>query len=185
MLGLRLMRLVEAHSEELAAGLTEKLRKAERTCDFRRIPPEDLHRRAAEVYHNLGEWLLTKTEDDIEKRFKAIGAPGCRWSASAFSMNSFSCAWILPAKDPVELSSCKFPRESSRPLAWTARRSSLHRILTNKVKRRPRTFSGLVILTLLIFPMPLLVHGGSGNRSVSIWLDPSQPDRHSRPFDRR
>jgi hypothetical protein len=50
MLGLRLMRLVEAHSEELAAGLTEKLRKAERTCDFRRIPPEDLHRRAAEVY---------------------------------------------------------------------------------------------------------------------------------------
>jgi hypothetical protein len=54
MLGLRLMRLVEAHSEELAAGLTEKLRKAERTCDFRRIPPEDLHRRAAEVYHNLG-----------------------------------------------------------------------------------------------------------------------------------
>jgi hypothetical protein len=74
MLGLRLMRLVEAHSEELAAGLTEKLRKAERTCDFRRIPPEDLHPRAAEVYHNLGVWLLTKTEDDIEKRFKAIGA---------------------------------------------------------------------------------------------------------------
>jgi hypothetical protein len=35
MLGLRLMRLVEAHSEELAVGLAEKLRKAERTCDFR------------------------------------------------------------------------------------------------------------------------------------------------------
>ncbi|HXY06941.1 MAG TPA: histidine kinase N-terminal domain-containing protein [Terriglobales bacterium] len=74
MLGLRLMRLIERHSEELALGLAEKLQFAERTNDFRKIPSAELEVAASEIYGNLGEWLLQKTEDDIEERFRAIAA---------------------------------------------------------------------------------------------------------------
>lgn len=72
MLGLRLMHLIEEHSEELASGLTQKLRLAERTSDFRNIPTEELEMAAAELYRNLGEWLLHKTEAEIERRFREV-----------------------------------------------------------------------------------------------------------------
>jgi hypothetical protein len=72
MLGLGLMRLIERNSEELAGGLTVKLQASERTRDFRKIPREDLRHTATEVYRNLGEWLLKKTEKDIEERFRAL-----------------------------------------------------------------------------------------------------------------
>ncbi len=74
MLGIRLVRLIEAHSEELSRELTEQIRKSERSSDFRKIPPEDLRLAATEVYKNLGEWLLQKTESDIESQFRAVGA---------------------------------------------------------------------------------------------------------------
>ena len=74
MLGMRLVRLIEGHSGELSRGLSEQIRTSERTSDFRKIPPEDLRLAAAEVYRNLGEWLLQKTESDIETRFRAAGA---------------------------------------------------------------------------------------------------------------
>jgi hypothetical protein len=70
--GSRLVRLIERHSEELAIGLTAKLRQSERTADFRKIPAEELQRTAAALYRNLGEWLLSKTEQDIEKHFVSI-----------------------------------------------------------------------------------------------------------------
>lgn len=74
MLALRLVRLIEAHSEKLAMGLTDRLRQSERTRDFCKVSPEELCLAAAEVYHNLGEWLLQKTETDIAERFRMLGA---------------------------------------------------------------------------------------------------------------
>lgn len=74
MLGMKLVRLIETHSDELSKGLTEQILKSERTSDFRKLQPEALQRRATEVYRNLGEWLLQKTEEDIASRFKQIAA---------------------------------------------------------------------------------------------------------------
>jgi|SRR5579862_3838713 len=74
MLGIRLVRLIEAHSEALARGLTEQIRKSERTPEFRKIPARDLRLAATELYRNLGEWLLNKTDADIARRFKAVAA---------------------------------------------------------------------------------------------------------------
>jgi hypothetical protein len=71
---MRLLRLIEAHSDDLSRGLSEKILTSERTSDFRKIQPEDLRLAAAEVYRNLGEWLLQKPENDIEVRFRAAGA---------------------------------------------------------------------------------------------------------------
>ena len=73
MIALRLVHLIETHSEELAEGLTQKLLSSERTRDLRKVPASELHHRCHEIYRNLSEWLLTKTEQDIEKVYKALG----------------------------------------------------------------------------------------------------------------
>jgi hypothetical protein len=92
MLGIRLVRLIEGHSEALAQGLAEQIRKSERTADFHKIPPKDLRLAATEVYRNLGEWLLQKTESDIESRFKAIAA---RRAAEGISLHQLAWALML------------------------------------------------------------------------------------------
>jgi len=74
MLAMKLVRLIEKHSEVLSHGLAEQIRKSERASDFRNIPAEELEQAAAEVYRNLGEWLLQKTDSDIARRFKGIAA---------------------------------------------------------------------------------------------------------------
>jgi hypothetical protein len=74
MLGMRFVRLIEAHSQTLMLGLVQKIRTSERSSDFRKIPAEELQLAVMEVYRNLGEWLLQKTEKDIALRFRAIGA---------------------------------------------------------------------------------------------------------------
>ena len=61
MLTLKLVRLIEKYSEQLVGELTEQIHLSERTSDFRKIPAAELELGAAEVYRNLGEWLLQKT----------------------------------------------------------------------------------------------------------------------------
>jgi hypothetical protein len=92
MLGLKLMRLIEKHSDELAVGLTDKLQTSERTRGFRRIPARELHQTTAEVYHNLGEWLLKKTEKDIEERFRTLAA---RRAAEGIDVHELVWALII------------------------------------------------------------------------------------------
>lgn len=74
MLGMKLVRLIESHSERLSRELAEQFHASERTPGFREISRDDLQRRALEVYRHLGEWLLQKTETEIANRFKAIAA---------------------------------------------------------------------------------------------------------------
>jgi len=92
MLALRLVHLIEGHSEELAMGLTDKLRQSERTRDFGKVSPEELGLAAAEVYHNLGEWLLQKTETDIAERFMRLGE---RRAAEGVGLHQFVWALVI------------------------------------------------------------------------------------------
>lgn len=43
------------------------------TRDFEKVPPEELKQRVYEIYRHLGEWLIGKTEFDIEQRYLEIG----------------------------------------------------------------------------------------------------------------
>jgi len=73
-LGWRLVRLIETHSDQLARGLLERIENSERCREFvQKVPPDDLKDRVYEIYHHLGEWLLKKTERDVEQRYTAIG----------------------------------------------------------------------------------------------------------------
>jgi hypothetical protein len=92
MLGSRLVRLIERHSDALSRGLAEQIRKADRTSDFRKIPAEELRLAATEVYRNLGEWLLQKTDRDIAGQFRAIAA---RRAAEGIRLHQFVWALML------------------------------------------------------------------------------------------
>ena len=74
MLGGNLVRLIESRADELTEGLVKKLRNSERTTEFRKISNDELARGAREIYTNLDDWLLTKTESDIEYRYTHLGA---------------------------------------------------------------------------------------------------------------
>jgi hypothetical protein len=74
MLTHRLVRLIEAHSEALASELLEKVKQSEYTRAFCRVPGEELRGRVCEIYRHLGEWLLARTDSDLEGRYREIGA---------------------------------------------------------------------------------------------------------------
>jgi len=73
MLAYRLVRLIETHSDALAAGLLAKVQSSELTRAYRHVAPEELQQRVYEVYRHLGDWLLGKSTFDIEQRYEEIG----------------------------------------------------------------------------------------------------------------
>ena len=90
MLATRLVRLIEAHSDQLATSLTEKIRTSQRTLDYLKIAPEELKQQAYEIYLHLGDWIMSKTESDIELHYTRIGEhraeQGIRYSDFIWAM---------------------------------------------------------------------------------------------------
>ena len=73
MIGSKFTKLVEKHSEELSRQLAHKLHASSRTKGFHEIPLKDLENDVHILYHNLGDWLLHRTEDDIHERYRELG----------------------------------------------------------------------------------------------------------------
>lgn len=73
MLSHRLVRLIEDRSDALASGLLRKVQRSARTQAFRKVPPDEITLRTYEIYRHLGEWLLDKSETDIEQLYTQIG----------------------------------------------------------------------------------------------------------------
>ena len=73
MVSLRMVRVIESRSDELAAELITKLGTSSRIADLRKVPVEELRQRIVEILRHLSEWLLTKMGHDIEKRYFEIG----------------------------------------------------------------------------------------------------------------
>jgi hypothetical protein len=74
MLTHKLIHLIQYHSENLAASLVRQVQMSERAGSYRNVSPEELRQRVFEIYRHVGEWLLNKSETDIEQRYLAIGA---------------------------------------------------------------------------------------------------------------
>lgn len=73
MIALRLVRLIESHSESLAEGLMRKLEACNKCREIHQISRTEFEERSREVYHDLSEWLTHKTESDIEREYRRIG----------------------------------------------------------------------------------------------------------------
>jgi len=73
LLAYRLVRLIETHSAELAHGLLTKVQTSDKLPGYSQVPAEELEERVYEIYRHLGDWLLGKSEGDIEQRYEEIG----------------------------------------------------------------------------------------------------------------
>lgn len=74
MLAYRLVRVIETHSDALAASLLERVRNSTLVGEYGRVPPEELTLRVKEIYRHLGQWLMGKSLAEIEQRYVEIGA---------------------------------------------------------------------------------------------------------------
>jgi hypothetical protein len=74
MLAVRLVRLIEDHIGSLSHELSEKVWKAPQCSDLSKVPSTELEARTREIYRNLSDWLLDKTESQIERRYTELGA---------------------------------------------------------------------------------------------------------------
>jgi CRISPR/Cas system-associated endoribonuclease Cas2 len=74
MLTHRLVRLIETHSDALASSLLQKVQNSKFTASYQGVPPEELKHRVAEIYRHLGAWLVAKTDAELERRYREIGA---------------------------------------------------------------------------------------------------------------
>jgi RsbT co-antagonist protein rsbRD N-terminal domain len=93
LLAYRLVRLIEAHADELARNLLENVKHSGKTSAYTtHVPQEELRSRVREVYQNLGEWLLGKTEADVQRRYEEIGA---RRAAQGVPLTQLISALVL------------------------------------------------------------------------------------------
>jgi hypothetical protein len=76
-LSARLIRVIEEHAEELTRGVLSDLASNPRTPAYHKLPPDELHRRVYDVYHNLGRWLSDKTEEHLETTYGGLGRKRC------------------------------------------------------------------------------------------------------------
>ncbi len=69
----RLMRLIETHAEALAETLEAKIASSERCATYSLVSSEEAKKLVSAVYGHLGQWLVTKTEEDIERAYTMVG----------------------------------------------------------------------------------------------------------------
>jgi len=74
LLAYRLVKLIETHSDGLARSLHNRYRECSKCSAYANVPESELIEKVYEVYRHLGEWLLGKTEADVERRYLEIGA---------------------------------------------------------------------------------------------------------------
>ncbi len=73
MISQRLLRLVQQNADRLTNDLTAELRRDPRTGAYHKLSEEDLHERALDLFHNLGQWLSSRTEFAVQTRYEAFG----------------------------------------------------------------------------------------------------------------
>lgn len=75
MFALRLVQLIEGHAEKLSEELISRLKHSDACSELlSSVPTDELKRRAYEIYRNLTDWMLNKTESEVEERYVGVGA---------------------------------------------------------------------------------------------------------------
>jgi hypothetical protein len=73
MLAVRLVELIESHTEQLSRELREIGWNAPQCSDLHKVPVDELEARTREIYRNLCDWLLGKAAQ-VERRYTELGA---------------------------------------------------------------------------------------------------------------
>jgi hypothetical protein len=115
MLGMKFAHLIERDSDKLAESLVHQLHTHERTRSFRNIHSADLRDDIHELYFHLSEWLVTKTEYDVEKRQTRIGEYR---AAQQIPLEEFFWALTLSKRNVLEFLRHEVPAEGPLEIAF-------------------------------------------------------------------
>jgi hypothetical protein len=72
-----LVRLIEAHAEDLTNEVMDELRSGSETPHLRQVDQGELRQRAADLYSNLGRWLTRRTDFDARLYYRQLGTLRC------------------------------------------------------------------------------------------------------------
>jgi hypothetical protein len=72
MVALRLIRLIESHSDQIARTLANRIRTSPKTSELQKLPETELLTGLQQLLQHMSEWLLSKTETDVEDRYHEI-----------------------------------------------------------------------------------------------------------------
>jgi len=109
-----MVQLIESHAGALSDELMHRLQKSGNCPDLlQKVPTQELKMRTHEIYRNLGDWILSKTESEIEERYVGLGVrrakQGVLFSQFLFALNiTKECLWTFLEREglverPVEL----------------------------------------------------------------------------------
>ena len=74
----RIVHLIENQSHDLTSHVVQRLRDSFATPKYGNLPREELWQSVHEVHRHLGNWLLTRDEPDLARRFLRIGMERAR-----------------------------------------------------------------------------------------------------------
>jgi hypothetical protein len=70
----KLTQLIESRADRLSEGLMRRLTDSNRCNELLgRVPVDEVRGRSHEIYRNLNEWIVNKTESEIEERYIGLG----------------------------------------------------------------------------------------------------------------
>jgi hypothetical protein len=95
MVALRLIRLIESHCNQISETLATRMRSSTRTSDLQKVSEPELLSSLQNLLEHLSEWLLTKTEADVERRYRDMGARRAQLGISL----SDSCWALMMTKE--------------------------------------------------------------------------------------
>lgn len=90
MVALRLVRLIETHSDEIATNLATKIRMSARTMDMQEVPKFELLIFICDLLKHLREWVLSDRKTAIEAHYRDIGA-----RLAAQEVDPAQTCWVL------------------------------------------------------------------------------------------
>lgn len=73
MISIKLVKLIEDHAEQITQGLLKDIQTNPKTSSYQQFSVEEMHKRAYNVYKNLGEWLIATTEEKAQQTYLALG----------------------------------------------------------------------------------------------------------------
>jgi hypothetical protein len=74
MLSSKLIQLIEDHWDPITTCILEEIRHNPRLRHVGGLPESDLRERARDILERLGHWLSSSREDEMARRFEAVGA---------------------------------------------------------------------------------------------------------------
>ena len=114
MFALRMVQLIESHAGALSDELMRRLKTSGSCPDLlQKVPSQEIMMRTHEIYRNLSDWILSKTQSEIEERYVGLGVrrarQGVPFSQFLFALNiTKECLWTYLEREgllerPVEL----------------------------------------------------------------------------------